>query len=110
MICDHRACILLGSARIINTSYQKLPFGSGDYPEKLSTDTGCAGCRRIEKEALTTYVRGIEIDLFLCVGGIHLVLIWVEVDLVFECRAENDLFLVLASKCAWFCPGWTKLT
>ena len=110
MICDHRACILLGSARIINTSYQKLPFGSGDYPEKLSTDTGCAGCRRIEKEALTTYVRGIDIDLFLCVGGIHLVLIWIEVDLVFVCRAENDLFLVLASKCAWFCPGWTKLT
>ena len=21
--------------RIINTSYQKLPFGSGDYPDKL---------------------------------------------------------------------------
>ena len=22
-------------SRIINTSYQKLPFGSGDYPDKL---------------------------------------------------------------------------
>ena len=25
-------------AQIINTSYQKLPFGSGDYPDKLFTE------------------------------------------------------------------------
>ena len=30
---SHTAMFVL--ANIINTSYQKLPFGSGDYPDKL---------------------------------------------------------------------------
>ena len=44
LFCGRRACVRQNfnfvvqsvcDAPVINTSYQKLPFGSGDYPDKL---------------------------------------------------------------------------
>ena len=34
-LCGHKTTTQRYYIVIINTSYQKLPFGSGDYPDKL---------------------------------------------------------------------------
>ena len=40
------------SLSIINTSYQKLPFGSGDYPDKLLFHQALSLCPHVHKEVL----------------------------------------------------------